>query len=81
MNPQPRRRVASASLIVGFFVLWELLCVMFHVRDIVLPRPTQILTTLWVKCSRHLAACACRPSTPPWSALRSALSRGCCSAW
>ncbi len=48
MNPQLRRRVASASLIVGFFVLWELLCVMFHVRDIVLPRPTQILTTLWV---------------------------------
>ncbi len=48
MNPQLRRRVASASLIVGFFVLWELLCLMFHVRDIVLPRPTQILTTLWV---------------------------------
>ena len=48
MNPQLRRRLASASLIVGFFVLWELLCVMFHVRDIVLPRPSQILYTLWV---------------------------------
>jgi NitT/TauT family transport system permease protein len=47
MNAQLRRRIASASLIVGFFVLWELLCAIFHVRDIVLPRPSQILHTLW----------------------------------
>lgn len=47
MNAQLRRRIASASMIVGFFVLWELLCAIFHVRDIVLPRPSQILYTLW----------------------------------
>ena len=47
MNPQLRRRIASAALIVGFFVEWELLCIMFGIKDIVLPRPTQILATLW----------------------------------
>jgi NitT/TauT family transport system permease protein len=48
MSAQLKRRIASASLIMGFFVAWELLCVMLHVRDIVLPRPTRILYTLWV---------------------------------
>ena len=49
MNPQLRRRMASAALIIGFFVAWELLCLMFGVKDIVLPRPTQILETLWTR--------------------------------
>ena len=49
MNPQSRRRMASAVLIIGFFVAWELLCLMFGVKDIVLPRPTQILETLWTR--------------------------------
>jgi NitT/TauT family transport system permease protein len=47
MNPQLRRRIASAALIVGFFVAWELLCLAFGIKDIVLPRPSQILITLW----------------------------------
>jgi NitT/TauT family transport system permease protein len=47
MNPQLRRRIASAALIIGFFVAWQLLCVAFGIKDIVLPRPTQILDTLW----------------------------------
>jgi len=47
MNPQLSRRIASAALIVGFFVAWQLLCVAFGIKDIVLPRPTQILDTLW----------------------------------
>ena len=45
MNPQLRRRIASAALIVGFFIAWQLLCVAFGIKDIVLPRPTQILAT------------------------------------
>jgi NitT/TauT family transport system permease protein len=48
MSSSARHRLASASLIIGFFVLWEVICAAFHVRDIVLPRPSQILTTLWV---------------------------------
>jgi NitT/TauT family transport system permease protein len=47
MNPQLRRRLASAALIIGFFVAWELACLMFGIKDIVLPRPTQVLATLW----------------------------------
>jgi NitT/TauT family transport system permease protein len=47
VNPQLRRRIASAALIIGFFVAWEVLCLMFGIKDIVLPRPTQILATLW----------------------------------
>ena len=46
MNPQLRRRVGSAALIIGFFVAWEVLCLGFGVRDIVLPRPSQIIVTL-----------------------------------
>lgn len=47
MNPQLRRRAGSIAFIIGFFVVWELLCVLFNVSDLVLPRPSQILVTLW----------------------------------
>jgi NitT/TauT family transport system permease protein len=46
MTSQLRRRLASAALIIGFFVAWELACLMFGIREIVLPRPSQILITL-----------------------------------
>ena len=47
MNPQVRRRVGSIVFIIGFFVLWEVLCLLFNVSDLVLPRPSQVLVTLW----------------------------------
>jgi NitT/TauT family transport system permease protein len=46
MDPQHRRRVASIALIIGFFVLWEALCWLFGISDIVLPRPSQIIASL-----------------------------------
>jgi len=46
MNSQSKRRYASAALIIGFFVFWELACLAFGIKDIVLPRPTQIIYTL-----------------------------------
>jgi NitT/TauT family transport system permease protein len=46
MNPQLRRRIGSTALIIGFFVAWEVLCFGFGVRDIVLPRPSEIIVTL-----------------------------------
>lgn len=49
MNPLLTRRLASTSLIVGFFLLWEILCYALGVRDIVVPRPSQILATLWLR--------------------------------
>ncbi len=39
MDPQFRRRLDSTLFIIGFFVLWEILCWVFHVSDIVLPKP------------------------------------------
>ena len=47
MNAQARRKVWSAVLIVGFFLLWEALCWLFNVSDIVVPKPSQIIVTLW----------------------------------
>ena len=47
MNEAVKRQILSVTCIVGFFVLWELLCVVFHISDIVVPRPSQILVTLW----------------------------------
>ncbi len=47
MNPQLRRHLASTAFIIGFFVLWEALCWVFNVSDIVLPKPSQIIVTLF----------------------------------
>ena len=52
MNELVRRRILSVTCILGFFVVWELLCLAFHVSDIVLPRPSQILITLDRKSTR-----------------------------
>ena len=49
MNETTQRRILSAVCILGFFVAWELLCLVFQVPDIVLPRPSQIMITLWEK--------------------------------
>ena len=71
MNQQLRRRIASAALIIGFFVLWEVLCWLFNVSDIVLPKPSQILVTL-VDARRRSGRTPCRRSTRRWSASPSA---------
>ena len=42
-----QRRMLSASLIIGLFVLWEVICDGFHVSDLVLPPPSEIFATLW----------------------------------
>lgn len=49
MNPQLHRRIGSAALIIGVFVFWELACIAFGIKDILLPRPTQIVVTLFEK--------------------------------
>ena len=46
MSPQVRLKIWSAVLIVGFFVLWEALCWLFNVSDIIVPKPSQIIATL-----------------------------------
>jgi NitT/TauT family transport system permease protein len=47
MSTNLRRRLLSTLLIVLFFFAWEAACVVFHVSDLVLPRPSQVLATMW----------------------------------
>ena len=49
MTEKNRIRMLSFSLIFGFFLIWEVLCVLLDVSDLVLPRPSEILVTLWIK--------------------------------
>ena len=46
MNQQLKRHFASTAFIIGFFLLWEALCWMFGISDIVVPKPSQIVVTL-----------------------------------
>jgi NitT/TauT family transport system permease protein len=46
MSREMKHRLASAALIIGFFVAWEVICRVFDISSIVLPKPSEILTTL-----------------------------------
>jgi NitT/TauT family transport system permease protein len=41
------RKLLSAALILSVFVVWELFCLVFGISDLILPRPTQIIATLF----------------------------------
>lgn len=47
MSARLRQRGLAVALIVGFFALWEILCVALNVSDLVLPRPSEIALVLW----------------------------------
>lgn len=47
MKSQFGRRLASAAFIIAFFLIWEFICRAFHVSDLVVPRPSDVLVTLW----------------------------------
>jgi NitT/TauT family transport system permease protein len=47
MNDKTRIRFLSTSLIIGFFLLWETLCILLDVSDLVLPRPSEIIVTMY----------------------------------
>ena len=44
--PRIRQRLLSAGALIGFFVLWEVICLAFGVSDLILPRPSQIALVL-----------------------------------
>jgi len=46
MSPAVRRKAASAALIVGVFVFWEVACLAFGISSLVLPRPTEVVAAL-----------------------------------
>jgi NitT/TauT family transport system permease protein len=49
ITPLARQRLLSASALIGFFVLWEVVCLAFGVSDLILPRPSQIALVLLQK--------------------------------
>ena len=49
MSSDLARKLGSVALIIALFVVWEVLCLAFHVSDVVLPRPSQVLVTLIAK--------------------------------
>jgi NitT/TauT family transport system permease protein len=51
LSPRTRQRLLSAGALIGFFVLWELVCLAFGVSDLILPRPSQIASVLIEKMS------------------------------
>jgi NitT/TauT family transport system permease protein len=43
LTGQTKRFLAAATAILGFFVLWQALCIVFHVSDLILPLPSNIV--------------------------------------
>jgi NitT/TauT family transport system permease protein len=46
MSQELRLKIWSGVLIVGFFALWEAICWLFNVSDIIVPKPSQVIVTL-----------------------------------
>ena len=46
LSAATRQKILSASALVGFFLLWELICLASGVSDLILPRPSQITRVL-----------------------------------
>ena len=46
MTSLNREKLASAALIAGVFVVWEIACLVFGISEYVLPRPSQIVMVL-----------------------------------
>ncbi|MET0544315.1 MAG: ABC transporter permease [Variovorax sp.] len=46
LSAKGRQRLLSVAAFVGFFVLWEIVCLAFSVSDLILPRPSQIAKVL-----------------------------------
>jgi len=47
MKENISRTMSSAALIVGFFLIWEVLCIAFGISDVILPKPSQIFLVMW----------------------------------
>ena len=80
MSETARRHILSTVCILGFFVIWEILCLIFNVSDIVLPRPSEIMVTLWTRFPA-IWPHAVQTLIRRWSALRSGSSSAYCSGY
>jgi NitT/TauT family transport system permease protein len=48
-SARTRQKMLSALALIGFFAIWEIVCLAFSVSDLILPRPSQIAAVLWEK--------------------------------
>ncbi len=76
MSPHARRKLASAALIIGFFVLWELLCRMLGIKRHRAAAAEPDHRHADSTHARRSGRMRCRRSTPRWSASASASSLG-----
>jgi NitT/TauT family transport system permease protein len=51
------RALMSAEVMIGFLVLWELLCRVFHLPNYLLPPPSAIFEEIWSAPGWYLAEC------------------------
>ena len=49
LSPATRQNLLSLLTLIGFFAIWELACIAFHVSSLILPKPSQIITVLITK--------------------------------
>lgn len=49
MSTNLKRKSGAAGLIVLFFVVWEVFCIASGMSDLILPRPSQIMETLFLR--------------------------------
>ena len=49
LSPAARQNLLSLLTLIGFFAIWELACVAFHVSSLILPKPSQIAMVLITK--------------------------------
>lgn len=49
ISARTRQRLLSALALAGFFAIWELICLLGGISDLILPRPTQIAAVLFEK--------------------------------
>jgi len=47
MTQDTKRHIASTALIIGFFLAWELFCWAGKISSVVLPRPSEVVVTLF----------------------------------
>jgi NitT/TauT family transport system permease protein len=47
MSPAVLQKLKSGGLIILFFVIWEVACLVFGVKEIILPRPSVIMAAMW----------------------------------
>jgi NitT/TauT family transport system permease protein len=47
LSPALVRRITPWAVTASFFVVWEIVCVVFHIDAFILPRPSQIVVSLF----------------------------------